>query len=492
MTSRIWWRPADEVRAATRYGFARLLALATERAGGRQRLRAIVVLAAVIALDGADKGTVSATATNIKHAFHVGNTEIGVLLTVVSIVSAVLSVPMGVLADRTRRTRLLTFSVFGWAVAVAVSGASQSYLWLLLTRVGLAAVAAAAGPCVASMIGDLFPTGERAKVYGQILAGELVGTGLGLVGSTFIAGVLGWRYAFWWLVPPTLALGWVLHRMPEPARDQAGVLYATSESSCGDDSSDGDAPPQGRGDVMRGVLQRRGVEPRPELLLGESPTSMSLREAVAYVLRVPTNRVLIVASALGYFFFAGVRGFGVEFSQDQYHLSKPLASGLMLVVGVGALAGVFVGGRLADRLISRGVVAGRIWVPAIAFLSVPVFAVPALLATRTVVALPFLVLGAGVLSAANPPQDAARLDVMHPRLWGRSESIRSLARTGLEAIAPVLFGYTSEHVFGGGGAGLQAAFLIFLVAVPAAGAIGLLALRSYPRDVATAHAALRG
>jgi predicted MFS family arabinose efflux permease len=460
-------------------------------AGGPERLQVIVVLAAVIALDGADKGTVSATATNIKHAFHVGNTQIGVLLTVVSIVSAVVSIPMGVLTDRTRRTRLLTFSVFGWAVAVTVSGAAQSYLWLVLTRVGLAAVAAAAGPCVASMIGDSFPIGERAKVYGHILAGELVGTGLGLVGSTYIAGVFGWRYAFWWLVPPTLVLAWVVHRMPEPARDQAGVLRATPESPSAGDSCDGDAPSAGRGDALRRAVRRRGVEPRPDMVLNESPANMSLREAVAYVLRVPTNRVLIVASALGYFFFAGLRGFAVEFSQDQYHISKSVASGLMLVVGVGALAGVFVGGRLADRLVRRGVVAGRIWVPAIALLSVPAFALPALLATRTFVALPFLVLGAGVLSAANPPQDAARLDIMHPRLWGRSESIRSLARTVLEAIAPVLFGYTSEHLVGGDAAGLQAAFLMFLVAVPAAGAVGLLALRSYPRDVATAHASLR-
>jgi hypothetical protein len=45
-------------------------------------------------------------------------------------------------------------------------------------------------------------------------------------------------------------------------------------------------------------------------------------------------------------------------------------------------------------------------------------------------------------------------------------------------------------LLGGGGAGLQAAFLIFLVALPAAGGMGLLALRSYPRDVATAQASI--
>jgi hypothetical protein len=41
-----------------------------------------------------------------------------------------------------------------------------------------------------------------------------------------------------------------------------------------------------------------------------------------------------------------------------------------------------------------------------------------------------------LLAAANPPLDAARLDVMPPRLWGRAEGTRSVVRTGLEALAP--------------------------------------------------------
>lgn len=453
----------------------RTAAWSADRVGGRGRLRAIATLAAIIAIDGADKGTVAATATDLKQAFGIGNTQIGLLLTIVSIVSAILSVPMGILTDRVRRTRLLALSIVGWALAVAVSGAATSFNWLLLTRIALAAVAAAAGPAVASLTGDLFPADERGRVYGRILAGELVGTGLGLVGSTLVAGLLGWRWAFWWLVIPTLVLAWLVHRMPEPERDQED---AEPE------------PEQRRNDALRRSLERNDVEPRPELVLTKPPLRMPLPEAVRYVLRVPTNRVLIIASALGYFFFAGLRGFAIAFAQDHYGVGKAEASGLMLVVGAGALVGVFVGGRLADRLIERGVVAGRIWVPAVALLTVPVVIGPALWATNVFVALPLLIVGAAMLSAANPAQDAARLDIMHPRLWGRSESVRTVSRTALEATAPILFGFTSEKLAGGGGTGLEYAFLIFLVALPCAGAMGLLALRSYGRDVATAHASM--
>jgi predicted MFS family arabinose efflux permease len=459
----------------------------TARTGSRARLGGVSTLAAVIALDGADKGTVSATATQLKDTFGIGNTDIGILLTVVSIVSALLSVPMGVLTDRISRTRVLTFSISGWSIAMVAGGAAQSYSWLLISRIGLAAVAAAAGPAVASLVGDLFPTEERAKIYGRILAGELVGTGFGLVGSTLVAGLFGWRAAFFWLVPFTIVLAVVLARTREPARDQAEVLRAdprhAAEFQLTEEGDEGD----GR-DAIRRALDDAGVQPRPELVLERSPEHMSLPAAVRYVLRVPTNRVLIIASALAYFFFAGLRGFAVEYAQDQYSVTKAEASGLMLIIGAGALVGVFVGGRSADGLLKRGVVNARIWVPVVVLLAAPVAIGPALWASELAIALPLLVIGAAMLSAANPAQDAARLDIMQPRLWGRSESIRSVARTALEAVAPVLFGFTSEHIAGGDGAGLQVAFLIFLLSLPAAGLMGLLALRSYPRDVATALA----
>ncbi|AGP55583.1 hypothetical protein M271_20185 [Streptomyces rapamycinicus NRRL 5491] len=66
-------------------------------------------------------------------------------------------------------------------------------------------------------------------------------------------------------------------------------------------------------------------------------------------------------------------------------------------------------------------------------------------------------------------------------------------RTAGEFAAPLLFGVVAAETFGGEGrtAGLQQAFLLALVPLFAAGVIGLLALRTYPRDVATALASVR-
>jgi predicted MFS family arabinose efflux permease len=72
------------------------------------------------------------------------------------------------------------------------------------------------------------------------------------------------------------------------------------------------------------------------------------------VLRVRTNVVIIIASVLAYFYFAGLQSFVMIFITDHYRIAQSVASVLTLVVGIGAVAGVYLGGRTADRLLGRG------------------------------------------------------------------------------------------------------------------------------------------
>jgi hypothetical protein len=98
------------------------------------------------------------------------------------------------------------------------------------------------------------------------------------------------------------------------------------------------------------------------------------------------------------------------------------------------------------------------------------------------------VMGAVALGAMNPPLDAARLDIMHPHMWGRAESARMFVRRIGEGVAPVLFGYVAGVLFDGSGEALRDTFLIMLAPLFGSGLISLLAIRTYPRDVATADA----
>lgn len=509
---------------AVRRAARRVREVALDAVGGPARGRVVLVLAAVLGLSGADTGTISATAGNLEKAFRIGNTQIGLLLTVVGLVGAACTIPAGILTDRTRRTRLLGGSIALWAGATVVSGAATSYVWLLLARAALGVVTATTGPAVASLTGDYFPAADRGKMYGLILAGDLVGSGFGYVVSGDLSGLTSWRAAFWWLALPSLALAWVVWRLPEPARGGSsriavGEERVRDERDIGpgqrDAAGNGDrgqaagaAEPEKPGLAERAVRQAH-VPPDPELVLREDPTNRSLWWAVRYVLRVRTNVVLIVASALGYFFFAGLRSFAIIFATGHYGVSKPTATALILLIGAGALAGVFAGGRVSDRLLRRGHIRARVLVPAVCLLALTPVLAPALATGSVAVALPLLVFGAFLLGAPNPPLDAARLDIIHPRLWGRAEGVRTLLRSAGESAAPLLFGYVSQYVFGGpgssagtgsggsGGAaagnvtGLEYTFLIFLIPLIIAGLLSLAALRTYPRDVATASASVR-
>jgi predicted MFS family arabinose efflux permease len=484
----------------------------------------VLILAAVLGLSGADTGTISSTADQLEKAFRIGNTEIGLLLTVVGLAGAVFTIPAGILTDRTRRTRLLGGSIVFWAAATVASGAAQSYVWLILARVALGVATATTGPAIASLTGDYFPAGDRGRMYGLILGGDLAGSGFGYLVSGDLSSLTSWRVAFWWLAIPSLAVAWIAWRMPEPARgglsriatgdkqirDAGEARAGGGEARAGADGQDAPerAGPQQPGLAERAVTQA-GVEPQPELVLRSDPASRSVWWAVRYVLRVRTNVVIIVASALGYFFFAGLRSFAIIFATGHYGISKPTATALILVIGAGALAGVFTGGRVADRLLRRGHVRARILVPAACLLALAPVLAPAIATTSVAAALPLLILAAFLLGAPNPPLDAARLDIIQPGLWGRAEGVRTVLRSAGEAAAPLLFGYVSQYVFGGPGsasaaggsgsggpgggsggnvAGLEYTFLIFLIPLMIAGLLALAALHTYPRDVATASA----
>ncbi|MFF8996151.1 MFS transporter [Streptomyces sp. NPDC014983] len=470
--------------------------------GGSARARVTLTLAGTLALDGADKGAVSAMASQLKHTFGINNTGIGLLVSVVALSSAVFTIPAGLLTDRTHRTRLLAISVALWAVAMILAGASSSYGWLLGSRAALGAVSATAGPTIASLMGDYFPVKDRARMYGLVLAGELVGTGLGFAVSGSIGSFLGWRFAFWWLAVPATAMVWLLHRLPEPSRGGQSRLERgrrrtkdehnppEAEEQEGHQKSETSAPRRDSDLAVRAARQAQ-IEPHETLVLEADPRQASKWWSIHYVLRIRTNVVLIVASSLGYFYFTGLRSFAVLYTTGHYGVPTSVATSLVLVVGIGALAGVLSGGRIADRLLRGGRVNARALVPTVCMLTVPLLIAPAVYATSLAVALPLLVAGALVLGAVNPPLDAARLDILPPYLWGTGEGVRTMLRTLCEATAPTLFGYFSATVFADHGSknatGLQYTLLLFLIVLIGAGLCGLVAIRTYPRDLVTAE-----
>ncbi|GAA3776716.1 hypothetical protein GCM10022225_75830 [Plantactinospora mayteni] len=466
--------------------------------GGPGRLRVVLLLGAVLALNSADTGTIGAAAAQLEADLGISHARLGLLASASSGVGALAAIPMGMLADRVNRVRLLTVTVAAWAVAMIAGGLSPDYRWLLASRLLLGAAVAASGPVVVSLTGDFVPPADRAAVLGWILTGEIVGAGAGLLAGGAIAAALSWRYAFFLLAAASLALAVsLLRQLPEPERGGASWLCGDPPADDGadDERVDGEHPHGSDGDKVRDVVIARGIEPAPERILAEDADEIPLRRAMVYLLRIPTNRLLIIASASGYFFFAGLRTFAVVFATQHFGVSEGLLGALALVVGTTALAGAVAGGRFTDRILHRGRTDARVLVPAVGYSAAALLLLPGFLISSIGLALPVIALGTAALAAANPPLDAARLDIVPGRMWGRAESLRTLLRLAAEAVAPAAFGLLADVLGGGGSAGraggLRDAFLVMLLPLLLNGLIMLLARGSYPVDVATATASDR-
>jgi predicted MFS family arabinose efflux permease len=325
---------------------------------------------------------------------------------------------------------------------MAGGSVAPTYEWLLLTRVALGAAVAAAGPVVSSLVGDSFSPPERGRVLGWVLAGEIAGAGAGLLIGAVVGALISWRAGFAALaLLSALVSLLVLRQLPEPPR---GGAYRS----------------------------RR----------------WSWWRAVRSVLAIPSVRRLILASAMGYFFFAGLRTFSVLLATHRYGLATTNIVLAAVLIGASALLGAVLGGRLADAWARRSDPGARLYVVAGGtMMAIGLFA-PGLLTGSRGLALLLFILGTAGLGAANPALDAARLEVIPAALWGRAESVRSVLRLGAEATGPVVFGLVADALAtrGNQASALRDTFLIMLAPLALSAAIVLLTRRRFPGDVAAA------
>jgi MFS family permease len=186
-----------------------------------------------------------------------------------------------------------------------------------------------------------------------------------------------------------------------------------------------------------------------------------------------------------------------------------VATLLVDALGIGALIGVLCSGRIADWLTTRGHISARMVVAGAAFLAAAMFILPTLLTHSLPLAIMFAFLAAIGLGGVNPPLDAARLDIVHSRLWGTAEAVRTMLVSISTGLAPLVFGIVSTKLAGstadvssvnqgqgsagaggvapGAATALAHTFLIMLVSLLIAAALLLcVARRTYPRDVVTA------
>ncbi|MBI4904093.1 MAG: MFS transporter [Acidobacteria bacterium] len=191
---------------------------------------ALWVLFAVNIMNFYDRNIAGALAEPIRREFGLSDTQIGMLGSGFIWLYAFVGVPIGRLADKWSRKRVLAFGLLIWSVWTGFNGLARTYWMLMVARLGVAVGEAACAPTATTWIGDLFAAEKRARALAIFMLGVPIGGAMSYFFSGPIAQAFGWRQAMMVAALPSLILLPLLWRLPEPARGATEVHKEGSSS----------------------------------------------------------------------------------------------------------------------------------------------------------------------------------------------------------------------------------------------------------------------
>lgn len=182
------------------------------------------VLLILNSFDELENAALSILAPDIRDTFGISN---GVITFITAASSAFLvlgALPMGYLADRCRRSRVVGYSSLVFALMVFLSGLAVNAFTLFLARFFVGVSKANTGPVHGSLLADAYPIGVRGRISAATMSvGSVVRvTSPLLVGviAAVAGGTQGWRWAYFILGVPVFFLAFLAFKIPEPRRGQ--------------------------------------------------------------------------------------------------------------------------------------------------------------------------------------------------------------------------------------------------------------------------------
>ncbi|GAA3958909.1 MFS transporter [Gordonia caeni] len=254
-----------------------------------------------------DRAIPAVVAEPIKIEFALSDLELGLITSAFTVVYAIAGLPLGRLADRADRPKIIGAGLLVWSGLTAATGAAGSYALFLLARLGVGVGEASFTPAANSMIGDLYPAERRSRALGIFMLGLPVGLLLAYFTVGQITEAFGsWRAPFFVAAIPGVLLAVVMFRLRDPQR-------GASESS-----------PVGSAEPIDRPIRR--------------------------LLAIPTLRWLILAGLTFNFAAYAVNSFTVPLLMRQYDLKLTTAAVVAgVIIGLTGLVGLLAGARFADR-----------------------------------------------------------------------------------------------------------------------------------------------
>lgn len=319
--------------------------------GIKGRYLALALLILVYTLNFLDRQIISILKDPIAEELNLNDEQLGLMGGLAfALLYTTLAIPVAWLADRTSRVWIMTWALGIWSAFTAICGLTTNFIQLFFARMGVGVGEAGGVAPAYSLIADYFPPEQRARALAIYSFGIPVGSASGILFGGLLAQYVDWRFAF-------VSIGLF------------GVLLAPVFRLLVKD------PPRNRHDA------------RPS---GEKPLGFLPACRLAFV--KPSFWLLSFGAA-----FSSMVGYGLLYWMPTY-LARSMGMSLVDrswflagVLFIGGVAGMMLGGFLADRFGQRSKGAYAL-IPAIAFLiSAPLYVLGVLTTDATLAFFIFLV-----------------------------------------------------------------------------------------------------
>jgi MFS family permease len=397
------------------------------------------------ALQNGESNALANALDGIKHTFHVTDFALGAAALLGSVGGSWGAVPIASLCSRHKRVTVLAGMFTLWSTFMFVAASVPLLLvgvggFVLFSFVGRLMVGwmEATDPAAYPLIADYYPHDQRASRISvfQALAG--IGTAIGLGLSGPIVDQFGWRGALYMWVPIGLFGAWLIGSQPEPERGGQDAVRAAELDRLEQEAGDivvvgGSAPGGSTGEqnapddlVAAAVVSHLELVEAVASLDVPDPTTTGTWEVLKAVLRLRTWLLTAVAMGVAQMMQVGLMFWGLSFLKRTYHMSATRASLAALALGPPGLAGVILGGFLADRLLRRGVLRARVWTAGVSYVGAGVFCVLAFSTTVEALALILLAFASLMIGGAQGPSFAMLYDVTPAPLRGEGAALSDI------------------------------------------------------------------
>ena len=155
------------------------------------------ILCFVYVLNFLDRQLLSILAKPIQDELGVTDGQLGLISGLYfALFYCTISIPVGWLADRTNRVKVLAFACGLWSLATVACGVASSYPQLVLARMTVGVGEAGGVPPSYAIITDYFPPSMRGRALALFNLGPPIGQALGVAFGAAIAAAYDWRLAF--------------------------------------------------------------------------------------------------------------------------------------------------------------------------------------------------------------------------------------------------------------------------------------------------------